>query len=71
MPARNQHAAISAADKMHCVQRELRYRYRVYDRLVAEGKMTAAKPTREIALMEAVAVDMRAAVEAERVPTLI
>ena len=31
---------ISAADKMQCAERELRYRRRVYGRLVERGKMT-------------------------------
>lgn len=71
MRGRNQHSPITAADKLACVTRELKYRYRVYDRLVAEGKMTAVKAAREIEIMEELASDLRADVEAERLPLMM
>ena len=60
---------ITTADKLHCVERELGYRRRVYDRLVCRGKMTELHARREIALMEAIAEDYRA-VLAQQVPQL-
>jgi hypothetical protein len=58
--------SISTADKLHCAERELRYRYRVYPRLVEAGKMTARIMHREIALMEEIAADLRKQAEDER-----
>jgi len=45
---------ITITEQIDCVQRELRYRRRVYERRVAEGKMTAQLADREIARMSAV-----------------
>lgn len=56
---------ISAADKLHCISRELKLRYRVYPRLVSEGKMSQRAATREIKIMEEIAADLRAQVQAE------
>jgi hypothetical protein len=58
--------SISASDKLHCAERELKYRYRVYPRLVEQGKMTVRTMNREIALMEEIAADLREKAEAER-----
>lgn len=57
---------ITETDKLHCAERELLYRRRVYERLVNNGKMTADTARREIALMEAIVQDYRARAEAER-----
>lgn len=51
---------ITATDKLHCVERELKYRYRVFERLVDKGKMTQRQADREIALMEEIAADYTA-----------
>ncbi|SIO49647.1 hypothetical protein SAMN05443247_06507 [Bradyrhizobium erythrophlei] len=48
---------ITAADKLECAERELRYRRRVYGRLVERGKMTKGQSERELQLMEAIAED--------------
>lgn len=45
---------ITWGDKLHCIERELGMRKRVYPRLVADGKMTQDKAAREIAIMEAI-----------------
>ena len=56
---------ITAADKMECAERELRYRRRVYGRLVDRGKMTRERADRELELMEAIALDYRALAQEE------
>lgn len=48
---------ISNADKLACAERELKYRRWVYERRVAEGKMSAGKAAHEIACMESIAKD--------------
>jgi hypothetical protein len=63
---RQRDLSISAADKLRCVEREVMLRHRTYPRLIAKGKLSSAQAAREIALMEAVAADMRAQAEAER-----
>ena len=62
---------ITAADKMHCAERELKYRHRVYDRLVERGKMTNEQAKRELELMEAIALDYRALAMEEPLPLFI
>lgn len=62
---------ITAADKLQCAERELRYRRRVYGRLVERGKMTSALAEREIELMEAIALDYRASAAEEPMPLFI
>jgi hypothetical protein len=62
---------ISAADKMECAERELRYRRRVYGRLVDRGKMTKERAERELELMEAIALDYRALAAEEPTPLFI
>jgi hypothetical protein len=54
----------TAAEKLKCAERELKQRYRVYARLVAQNKMTQRQADREIALMEDIAADYRALSEA-------
>jgi len=49
----------STTEKLACVERELRYRIRVYARLVAEQKMTERQAGREIAVMGAIVEDYR------------
>ena len=56
----------TAADKLACVERELKMRRRVYDRWISEGKMSAGKAAHEIAAMEAIAADYLKEVEKER-----
>jgi hypothetical protein len=50
---------ITAADKLQCAERELKYRHRVYGRLVDRGKMTREQADRELELMAAIADDYR------------
>jgi hypothetical protein len=57
---------ITAADKLKCAERELKMRQRVYERWVEEGKMSAGKAAHEIACMEEIVADYKAAVEKER-----
>jgi len=57
---------ITAADKLACAERELKYRKYVYERRVDDGKMSAGKAAHEIACMEAIAADYRKAAEKER-----
>jgi len=56
-------ATISTADKLHCIERELTTRCRRYPKLVAAGRMSQRMMKREIALMEEIAADLRAAFE--------
>ncbi len=57
---------VTTADKLTCVERELKYRQRVYARLVGEGKMSQGKATLELAIMQAIIEDYRQAAEKER-----
>lgn len=57
---------ITASDKLACAEREVKYRKYVYERRVSEGQMSAGKASHEIACMEAIANDYRAAAEKER-----
>jgi hypothetical protein len=50
---------ITADDKLQCAERELRYRRRVYGRLIERGKMSKRQCERELELMEAIAEDYR------------
>jgi len=54
------------AEKYKCAERELRMRYRVYERRVDAGQMSRATADREIHLMEEIAADYRALDEADR-----
>jgi hypothetical protein len=47
----------TAKDKLDAVDREVRYRVRVYARLIEQGKMTKEKADREVAIMRAIADD--------------
>jgi len=55
------------AEKYKCAERELQMRYRVYERRVDAGQMSRKTADREIHLMEEIAADYRARVEAERI----
>jgi hypothetical protein len=52
------------AEKQREIERELNYRRRVYDRLVAEGRMSGTESKRRISIIEEIAGDY--AVLAER-----
>jgi hypothetical protein len=52
-------------DKLHCIQRELVYRRRVYKRLVANDKMSFEKAKREIEIMEDIERDYHRLVDAD------
>lgn len=52
-------------EKLRCAERELGYRKRVYPRLIANDKMSPVHAKFEIEVMEAIAEDYRALVEAE------
>jgi hypothetical protein len=56
---------ITNKDKLACVERELKFRFRVYDRLVVRGKMTRAEQEREIELMSAIVEDYRTLTSAD------
>ena len=56
---------VSNLEKLHCVERELAFRFRVYDRLVVRGKMTKQEQEREIELMSAIVEDYRALASAD------
>lgn len=47
----------SAKEKREALDREVRYRVRVYERLIRDGKMTKEKAEREVAIMRAIAAD--------------
>lgn len=50
----------TAADKLACAERELRFRRRVYADRVAMRKMTQEKADHEVGCMEAIVADYRA-----------
>lgn len=60
--------AFTAAEKALCAKREANLRQRVYSRQVAQGRMTAARAKREIALMSEIAVDYQARARTEDAP---
>jgi hypothetical protein len=55
---------ITAADKLKCVERELKRRYEAYPRLVDSGKRTQQWANRELELLEEIAADYTAMVRA-------
>lgn len=57
---------LPAATKLAAVERELKYRRRVYPRLIAEGKMTDGLASTQILVFEAIADDYRKLAEKER-----
>jgi hypothetical protein len=52
--------------KLAAVERELRYRRRVYPRQIADGRMTDGLANSQIAVFEAIADDYRKLAEKER-----
>jgi hypothetical protein len=56
---------VTARDKAECAQREVEQRRRVYARLMHEGKMSVQFATRQIEIMEAIAMDYQTQVEIE------
>jgi hypothetical protein len=50
---------INDADKLACVEREIRKRLQVYPRLVEAKKLSEERAEREIAVMEAIRDDYR------------
>ena len=44
-------------EKLHCIQRELGFRRRVYERKVGDGRMTQRQADKEIWLMEEIERD--------------
>jgi hypothetical protein len=57
---------MTEADKLQCVERELRYRKQVYPRWVAAGKMKAEQAEWQIKVMESIVLDYRKIVNGER-----
>ena len=53
-------------DKLACAKRELKFRERVYPRLIDTGKMTAALAARELDLMRAIVDDYKIKAAGER-----
>ena len=62
---------ISAADKLQCAERELKYRRRVYGRLIERGKMSQREAERELQLMEAIRDDYRDLASDEEIPLFL
>lgn len=56
----------TAEQKLKAVERELKYRRRVYTRWVADGKMTQAFADEQIAVFEAIRIEYVGAEAAER-----
>jgi hypothetical protein len=54
-----------------CAEREVAYRRRVYPRLVADHRMSREQAGREIALMEAIAEELRGRDPAGKGPKLL
>jgi len=50
---------ITKADKLACIEREIRKREDVYPRLIQQGSMSFDRAEREIALMRAIREDYR------------
>lgn len=44
----------TAKEKLDAADREVKYRVRVYERLIRDGKMTKQKADREVAIMRAI-----------------
>lgn len=57
---------ITATVKHAAVERELKYRRRVYPRMIAEGKMTDGFAAAQIAVFEAIAADYAEKATGER-----
>lgn len=57
---------VPIGEQIACIERELRYRQRVYPDWVARGRMTQAKSREELRRMEAVLATLRALEEGQR-----
>lgn len=57
---------ITWGEQLACVERELKWRRRVYPRRVTDGRMTQARAIEEIRTMEAVAESIRGLEQQER-----
>jgi hypothetical protein len=57
---------ITDADKLACVQRELKLRQRVYPRFIEERRLSAGRAAHELAAMEAIVRDYEAKAAEER-----
>ncbi len=58
--------AFTNTEKLAAIQRELGYRRRVYERRVAEGKMSKALADEQIAVFEQIASDYQKLTEGDR-----
>lgn len=56
----------TSRDKREAIERELRYRRRVYERRVNEGAMTRDFAEEQIAIFQAILADYQKAEEGER-----
>jgi hypothetical protein len=56
----------TAQDKKEAVERELKYRRRVYPRWIADGRMTRDLADRQIAIFEDIMADYAKAEQSER-----
>jgi hypothetical protein len=56
----------STAQKLAAVEREIRWRMKVYPRRIESRTMTQAESDRELGVMQAIAEDYRAKLNAER-----
>ena len=52
-------AMITVKDKLQCAERELKFRQRVYPRMVENGRMSMRQVKRELEVMEAIVTDYR------------
>jgi hypothetical protein len=59
---------ISYGDQLACAEREVRFRERVYPRLVQQEKMTPIKAANEIAAMKAIVETLRPLAAREELP---
>lgn len=59
-------AIFTAAEKLVCLEREIKMRKRVYPRWVSDRRMSQAKADDEISVMEAIAEDYRKLAAGER-----
>lgn len=50
---------ITDADKLACIEREIKFRSYVYPRRIDNGTMTQEKADREIAIMQSIAADYK------------
>ena len=56
---------VCTLDKLHELDRELKFRYRVYKRAVSDGKMSQETADRQILVMQAIRADVYKQLEAE------